>query len=278
MILTCPQCATRYLLPADSLAPEGRRVKCTNCAEVWFQLPDEDELYASQGGQYDDIPDSVKPLPEGSSLPAIPEFMADEEEETPRRRVNVPKGYLASGGVFAGVLGLLLLMPGFFMKAWPATTVFYETIGYDVQLPGDGLAFDKIRAEAVSGEHGDAIKVQGLVINLTKELREVPVIEASLQDAGGATLESWVVEMPEGALAGESAVPFTSDHQAVVQNGEKVNVRFVLKSGEQPKTAAEDAGNTQALHPGDRVLPHGDAEGGESPVPSSAPPHQESSP
>lgn len=44
MILKCPNCSSKFELPAAQLAPEGKKVKCSKCAEVWFQMPDPDEL------------------------------------------------------------------------------------------------------------------------------------------------------------------------------------------------------------------------------------------
>lgn len=44
MIVTCPNCASRFVLAAEALAPGGQKVRCTNCEEVWEQEPDEDEL------------------------------------------------------------------------------------------------------------------------------------------------------------------------------------------------------------------------------------------
>jgi len=35
MILTCPRCATRYLVDDGEMRPEGRKVKCGACGEEW---------------------------------------------------------------------------------------------------------------------------------------------------------------------------------------------------------------------------------------------------
>src|SRR5438105_8345665 len=43
MIITCPQCETRYTADAASFSASGRKVRCSKCGHLWHQAAPEPE-------------------------------------------------------------------------------------------------------------------------------------------------------------------------------------------------------------------------------------------
>ena len=39
MLITCPNCQTRYRVASDALSAAGRQVQCANCAGLWYATP-----------------------------------------------------------------------------------------------------------------------------------------------------------------------------------------------------------------------------------------------
>ena len=40
MILTCPNCATQYVVKDGAIPPHGRQVRCASCKHSWHQDPE----------------------------------------------------------------------------------------------------------------------------------------------------------------------------------------------------------------------------------------------
>jgi predicted Zn finger-like uncharacterized protein len=79
MIITCPECATRYQADAAKFPSAGRRVKCAKCGHGWHQAPPEPVLDAP-------APIEVEPAPPPPPPPPPPQVVippAPEEARVP---------------------------------------------------------------------------------------------------------------------------------------------------------------------------------------------------
>lgn len=206
------------MLSAFVLAPDGRKVKCSSCSETWFQLPDPEELREDFDKKPEDIPVSIRPLPRGSGLPVVKD---KDEDEASSGTVG---GAIAAAILFVLITALFVFMHDPIVRAWPPAHKIYALIGINPQIPGEGLVFDKLDAQA--GEQG--VNVSGSIINLTREKVAVPLMQVELQDAAGAVVSTAYIQPPQKFVEAEAVLPFTASFPD--QTGaEQLNIKFSLQ-------------------------------------------------
>ncbi len=88
MILVCPNCATRYIVPDSAIAPTGRQVRCAACKHSWFQegaaLPEREEALVSAASEpqaHAAVPPPPPAPPEPVAPPVIPAAPAADMEQ-----------------------------------------------------------------------------------------------------------------------------------------------------------------------------------------------------
>ncbi|WP_228242293.1 DUF3426 domain-containing protein [Porphyrobacter sp. GA68] len=112
MIIACPACGTKYVVPDDALGVEGRTVRCAKCKHNWFQdgprieppanLPPEDFAEPGIGGTPATREEATAPgAASGAKPPAMP---ADEERPgadrpLPDALVTPPPFYRAADAI-----------------------------------------------------------------------------------------------------------------------------------------------------------------------------------
>jgi len=82
MIIACPACATRYVVPDSAVGIDGRTVRCAKCRHSWFQ----------EGRRLD------RPEPAGAAQADAVVASPEQGTTPPSREAASPERPLASGG------------------------------------------------------------------------------------------------------------------------------------------------------------------------------------
>ncbi|WP_109116591.1 zinc-ribbon domain-containing protein [Azospirillum sp. TSO22-1] len=195
MLITCPNCSTRYTVADKAVPSQGRKVRCKSCGHVWYQRPVVEE-------------------PERTLLA--------EDLAPPRRPAAKPgkvkkplsRGVVAGWAAFA-VLLAAILAGGYFGRAhvvrlWPPAALLYETVGLAVDPPGTGLQLQNVRSEQRAENGATLLVVEGQILNASDVMRPVPKVRAVSLGFDRKPVQTWTIETTSDQLLPGEIATFRS--------------------------------------------------------------------
>jgi predicted Zn finger-like uncharacterized protein len=132
----------------------------------------------------DSIPESVKPKALDDDDPLTRRANLPEIEEQIARNRGLTKGdligVLAAFVIFLATLGYTFISKDMVIKAWPSMVGFYQLMGSDVKLAGEGLIIESAEAHVIDQEGRDILVVSGTILNLKSSDVIVPDLIVTL--------------------------------------------------------------------------------------------------
>lgn len=214
MIVTCPNCGTRYKMP-EGMALAGKRMRCAECDHRW-QLPmadEEDELASAQQALREAPPiQPVMPEPELSAVEAddapaqadeIEDALAPEDESRPRN-------LLAWGSTLVVAVALGLLAGAIWLERLdPARIPVVGGVLADLQPAPSSLSLS-LQARLTPMANGKLLlEIEGEIKNVAAAPRTLTPLKATLAGPSGI-VRRWTIAPPAAQLAGGASAGFSS--------------------------------------------------------------------
>lgn len=282
MIITCPNCQTKYQVTYEAIGSAGRKVQCANCQQSWQQTPPEalapepapesDKLFDTIA---EDALDEVMQAEERAAAERQERRQVQDEQERAKKRRTTDAAELRkrqqafsrrqtamfsrlpmarmrrTARAIATVLLVGLLSFGFFLRVpiverYPDLAGVYASIGLGVNVVG--LELSHLQSSRLMSEGKEALVVSAQIVGLLPNPIAVPPVLVSLLDSQDRTVYEWIVApRVRDLMAGERA---TFDTRLSLPPSEAVRVRLSFAASRAtPNSQAEKGASSLAASP-----------------------------
>jgi predicted Zn finger-like uncharacterized protein len=287
VVITCPNCGTRYQVTPDTLGDAGRKVSCAECGKAWLATAtppappppplapaDEDQLDAAFAveqaalieAEADREIEAEAATDEPAEAPARPmaspaqRAQKKAEGRFRRRQRQVENGlpvarlrhFVRIGAVVAlvGVSAGLYFLRVEMVRLVPDLAGLYATLGLGVNTVG--LDFADVSTVLSRREGVDVLGVTGSVYSVSQRSVPVPPVLVEIRDGNGHALYQWGVTPELRTLAPGEAVRIATELAAPPTGARTVHLSFATGNGGTASASPEhsaEAGHGSADAP-----------------------------
>jgi predicted Zn finger-like uncharacterized protein len=228
MILTCPQCGTRYQTDAALFTAEGRQVRCAKCGHSWHQPPEAPETETETASADTLTAAASDPVQSGVYAPMRATGFGTATPPPPPRRRAETWGVLAGWIAFLAILGIIGLTALRFRQEiatlWPQSASIFAAVG--VEVSPRGIEFEHVSYNRLTEDGRPVLAVTGEIVNTSPRELSIPPILVTITDQNRQELYHWNYTPDAATLHPGQSITFLTRLPNPPDGTRHIEVRF----------------------------------------------------